>query len=80
MNGNSFQAEQFAVAARNFCEWATSPVVAGGRSAELAAQYLSALFAAGCALGWEEGEPCDAGVPDHLVEDVGANPRMAYGT
>jgi hypothetical protein len=60
MNGlATTQIEGFAVAARNFCTWATSAVLQDEHQAGLAAQYLSALFAAGCAFGWDEGEPGD---------------------
>jgi hypothetical protein len=62
--------EQFAVATLNFCSWATSPVTEGEDEAVLAAQYLSALFAAGCALDWKEGESADQKAPTHEIEAV----------
>ena len=68
--GDTSRVEQFAVAARNFCEWATSSVVQGEHDVGLAARYLSALFAAGCALGWEEGEPADFRRPEQGTEAV----------
>jgi hypothetical protein len=70
MTDKTSQIEQFAVAARNFCSWATSPVIQGEHDAVLAIQYLSALFFAGCALGWEDGEPADFRRPDQRVEAV----------
>jgi len=45
-------------------------VVQGEHEASLAVQYLSALFAAGCALGWEQGESADFRRPDEGIESV----------
>jgi hypothetical protein len=66
------QIEEFAVAARNFCTWASSAVLQDEQDAGLAARYVSALFAAGCALGWDEGEPGDFRVPEQGVDAVRA--------
>jgi hypothetical protein len=62
--------ESFAVAARGFCAWATSPVVKGEHSVGLAAQHVSALLAAGFKLGPEEGEPADLPRPEPEMEAV----------
>jgi len=73
MNGiDASRVERLAVAARNFCAWATSPVVLGEQDVGLAMQYLSALFAAGCALGWKEGGPGDFRRPEQGIEAVRA--------
>ena len=62
-NGEQLELEEFGRAARGFCSWATSPVVPYENEAAAAARHIALLIAAGCALGWAEGEPADFDPP-----------------
>jgi hypothetical protein len=69
-SSGDLQLEQFAKAARDFCAWATSPVMSPEQEAASAAGHISALLASGCALGWEEGVPADGRPPAEELESV----------
>jgi hypothetical protein len=57
------QLEEFGRAARSFCSWATSSVDPNEKGTAAAARHIAVLIAAGCALGWVEGEPADFNPP-----------------
>ncbi len=60
MNDDSaLRLERFALAAREFCRWAASPIDSSEQAATVVAQLVAELVAAGCALGWTEGEPAE---------------------
>ena len=60
--------ERFAGAAERFCAWVDAVPPARGDDLANLCQLLADLVAAGCALGWSEGEPAEFGCEPFELE------------